>query len=490
MISQRIFNPLFILIIGAILLSIVSFSDVPIGNDEGVWGYVGRAWAEDGLLPYSGILDNKAPGIYYLNYISYLLFGVNLWFMRFLALITTIATAYLIYLLVKKIANNQAAVFAMAIFLFLSPLPAFDGAYAQTETFMNLFVVSSFYFMNVLIAGRKRFAGLALSGLCCGLAIAFRQSAVVSIIPLLVNSAFLENYNLRRALASSGIFISGVAASIALGIFPYYLGGGRFIDYLNGAWLLLFLQRVAGAVAGGGLLHRFSGFTLHFFIPEMAILVSSVAVFIVYLRKIRNSGFLFAATLLVWVLSDFFSYNLQGTYFAHHLKLLMLSWSVCFGVVADFFLRKFFPEAESNSNRTLYGSFLILSLIILYVVFQNSYPATIRNALKGVNDHDFKNIGLLVRDITKPGDTIYVYGLHTGPIYYYSSRNSPSRYFESSFLKIPSASAELRTKLLTEKPSAVLTLRNDDTIPSWLSELIANNYRLTAQQNDYNIYTQ
>lgn len=489
MISQRILNPLFILIVGGVLLSIVSFSDVPIGNDEGVWGYIGRAWVEDGVLPYSGILDNKMPGIYYLNYISYLFFGTNLWFMRFLALITTTATAYLIYLLVKKFASRRAAVFSMAIFLFLSPLPAFDGAYAQTETFMNLFVVLSFYFMNVLIAGRKRFVGLALSGLCCGLAIAFRQSAVISIVPLLVNSAFLENYNLRRTLVGSGIFISGVAAAVALSVSPYYLGGGRFIDYLYGAWLFLFLQVKTGAVSGG-LLHRFSGFTLHFFIPEMAILASSVAFFIIYLRKIRNSGFLFAVPLLVWALSDFFSYNLQGTYFSHHLKLLMLSWSVCFGVVADFFLRKFFPEAESSSSRALHGSFLVLFLIILYVVFQNSYPATIRNALKGTNSHDFKNIGLFIRDITKQGDTIYVYGLHTGPIYYYSSRNSPSRYFETSFLKIPAAMAELRTKLLTEKPAAVLTLRNDDTIPSWLSEFIANNYRLTAEQSDYNIYTQ
>ena len=390
----------------------------------------------------------------------------------------------LIYLLVKKIANRQAAVLSMAIFILLAPLPAFDGAYAQTETFMNLFVISSFYFMNALTLGRRKFAGLALSGLCCGLAITFRQSAIFSIVPLLFNAAFLEGYNLKRSLVSAGIFISGVIFSTALGIFPYYLGGGRLIDYLNGAWLFLFLQAKSGVVTGG-LLHRFSGFSLRFFVSEMAILAGSAALFVVYLRKIKNSGFLFAAPLLVWVIFDFFSYNLQGTYFSHHLKLLMLSWSVCFGVVADFFLKKFFGEERSLSS----GAFVVAALFVFYVLFQNSYPAVIRNFLKGINNHEFRNVGLLVESITKPGDMIYVYGLHTGPIYYYSQRNSPSRYWESSFLNIPGATAELQTRILTDKPSVVLTLQNDDTIPLWFSEFIADYYRLTDQQYGYDIYT-
>src|SRR3989344_677203 len=61
-------NPLFIMAVGTLLLSMVSFFDVPIGNDEGGWGYIGRAWADGQLLPYSGIADNKTPGIFNLSY--------------------------------------------------------------------------------------------------------------------------------------------------------------------------------------------------------------------------------------------------------------------------------------------------------------------------------------------------------------------------------------------------------------------------------------
>src|SRR3989344_3543188 len=117
-------NPLFIMAVGTLLLSMVSFFDVPIGNDEGGWGYIGRAWADGQLLPYSGVADNKTPGIFYLYYISYSLLGTNIWFSRLLALAAITLTAFLIYLIGRRIANKRAAIFSMAIFILLMPLPA------------------------------------------------------------------------------------------------------------------------------------------------------------------------------------------------------------------------------------------------------------------------------------------------------------------------------------------------------------------------------
>ena len=465
--------------IGTLLLSIVSFFDIPIGNDEGGWGYIGRAWADGQLLPYSGIADNKTPGIFYLNYLSYSLFGTNIWFLRLLALVSTVLTAFLIYLIGKHIANSRVAVFSMAIFIFLMPLPAVDGSYAQTETFMNLFVAAAFYFLISSEAGSKRMLAVFLSGLCLGIAVAFRQSAVISIIPLLFTLSFLKHYDWKRFFTGAGVFFFGAITATALSILPYIFSGGQFTDYLNGAWLF-FLRGDVGVVTGG-LIHRLSGFATRFFGPEIFLPASSVLMLCVYFRKMRNSGIYFVVPLLVWALFDFFSYNLEGTYFPHHLKLLALSWSISFGFVADFFLRKFFEE------RVFYGPFVVAALFVFYVFFQNSYYATARAFMKGASGHDFRDIGAVIKNMTKRGDTIYAYGLHTGPIYYYSSRNSPSRYFETQQLAMPGALAELQANLLEKQPKIILTSLGE-TPPPWLQTFVAEHYTAEAPQYGYAIY--
>ncbi len=477
-------NPVCIGILGIVLLSVVSFLNVPISNDEGVWGYIGRAWADDHILPYSGVADNKTPGIFYLNYISYSLFGTNTWFPRLIALGATVLTALFMYLLVRRVANKRAAILSMALFVLLMPLPAVDGSYALTETFMNLFVIAAFYFLNRHLEQGTRYRAVVLSGLCLGFGIAFRQSALISILPLVFNIAFLEKYDLKRSLRASSLFLFGVGTATILSILPYVLGGGGISAYLQGAWLF-FLQGDVGVITGG-ILHRLSGFVTRFFIPEMFFLGSSVLLFCVYFRKIKSSGFLFSVPLLVWVFSDFFSYNLEGTYFPHHLKLLALSWSVCFGIVTDFFLRTFFRE-DTDTEPNSKSGVIIVALMVFFVLFQTNYYGTVRAFLRDVRPDHFRDMGFFVEGITKPGDTIYVHGLHTGPIYYYASRNSPSRYFETQQLALPGALNELQAELALERPEIILTLE-DDNIPVWLSAFVSDHYQLLGVRDGYSIF--
>lgn len=491
-------NPFCIIALGVVLLSVTSFLNVPIGNDEGGWGYIGRAFADGELLPYSGILDNKTPGIFYLYSLSYSLFGTNVWFPRFLALLAIVLTALCMYLALKRISNIRTALLGMTIFLLLMPLPAVDGSYAQTETFMNLFVMVSFYFLSTGKLGKRYTLSVFLSGLSFGIAVAFRQSAIVSVIPLLVFLAFFTGYDRRRSFAGAGVFALGTLATTLLSFLPFAIRGGQFIDYVNGAWLF-FLKGNVGVITGG-LLHRVSGFFTQFFIPETFLLASSVFLLCVYFKKIKQSGLLFATPLLVWVISDFLSYNLEGTYFPHHLKLLALSWSIAFGVIADFFLRSLSrasnipalsPELnaqEKGEREGTQGSLVVVALVAFFVFFQTSYYGTVRAFLKGSTRDSFRDIGTLVRNITKPGDTIYVYGLHTGPIYYFALRNSPSRYFETQQLNMPGAIQELQSNLLQKQPT-VLVVPAEEEVPSWLSEVIAKEYRAEPPQFGYALYT-
>ncbi len=491
-------NPFCLVTLGVVLLSLTSFLNVPIGNDEGGWGYIGRAFAKGELLPYSGILDNKTPGIFYLYSLSYSLFGENVWFPRFLALLAIVLTALCMYFALKRIANKRTALLGMTIFLLLMPLPAVDGSYAQTETFMNLFVMGAFYFLIVGRTMRRYILFVFLSGLSLGVAVAFRQSAIVSVIPLLFTGAFLTRYDRKRSLTGVTVFFSGAGVATLLSLLPYLLQGGQVSDYLDGAWLF-FLKGNVGVITGG-LLHRVSGFFTEFFVPEMFLPAGAVFLLCVYFKKIKQSGLLFATPLLVWVISDFLSYNLEGTYFPHHLKLLALSWSIAFGVVVDFFLRSVSSGSnlsalhsevntkEKGEREGTQGALMVCALIVFFVFFQTTYYGTVRMFLKGSVRDGFRDIGLLVKDMTKPGDTVYAYGLHTGPIYYFASRNSPSRYFETQQLGMPGALEELQEKLKEKRPK-VIVIPSEEEAPQWLSEFFSKGYRVEPPQFGYSLYT-
>src|SRR3989338_4391947 len=121
-------KPLFWIGLSAVLLVVSSLLDVPMFNDEGVWAYIGRIWADQGLLPYTGAIENKATGIYMLYALSHKLFGANIWFPRLVAIVSILLTGEIIRRLAKKLScSARAGLIAMAIFLFTIPLGGVAG---------------------------------------------------------------------------------------------------------------------------------------------------------------------------------------------------------------------------------------------------------------------------------------------------------------------------------------------------------------------------
>ncbi len=77
-------KPLQIIFVLAILQFVISFLTDPmmLTFDESMWQYIGRNWIRNGLVPYTGGIDNKSPLIFFIFGISDRLFGVNYWFPR------------------------------------------------------------------------------------------------------------------------------------------------------------------------------------------------------------------------------------------------------------------------------------------------------------------------------------------------------------------------------------------------------------------------
>src|SRR6476660_5695963 len=82
-----------------IIQLIVAFftTNMVLNFDEAMWQYIGRNWLRNGLVPYSGGVDNKSPLIFLIFGISDRLFGVNFWFPRLLGIAVQSAGIFLLY---------------------------------------------------------------------------------------------------------------------------------------------------------------------------------------------------------------------------------------------------------------------------------------------------------------------------------------------------------------------------------------------------------
>ena len=486
---QRVLlSPVFYALTGAVLLSIASLTGAPMGNDEGVWAYLGRIWADHGLLPYSGAIENKATGIYMVYALSHKLFGFNIWWPRLLALAAIVGTAGLIYAITKRLSDSRAALFALAIFLLIMPLASLDSAYAETESFMNFFRVLAILLTLIAYAKEKnKSLWLMLSGISVAFAISFKQLAILDAVPLLFFHIVLAKREIKQIIINLLYVFFGLLAGTFVSLIPYLLSGGTIANYIDGAWLIL----LQSGSSPHSLVSRASGFFRHFFNVRLSFLTMAMVAFIALRKKIQGIT-VFTLPLLVWAITDFIAYNADGWYLDHHYKVFVSSWSIVFGIVISYSIYHIAGNLKHEAYNRI-AAYTLLALIIFYIPFEPNYFHSIRKAIKGGGEFDRsgENLGLYIRAHTRPNDHIYIWGWHIGAGYYYSDRVASSRYFSEPFLGRPGAMAELQSDL-ERKPPALIAIPLQtyfmSSIPPWFVSYVAREYKQTDDQFGFHIY--
>ncbi len=484
--STNIFG---IIAIGFVLLSIVSFTGFPMTNDEGTWSFIGRLWTDHGLLPYRDAIEQKTPFIYYVFTLSHLLFGEQIWFPRLLAVISILISTYLIYGIGKKIHSREAGIVAAAIFVLIMPISSVDGPAVETETFLNLFRLAAMYTL-VSYVGHTRFsyARFGLVGFFYGCAVACKQIALLDVIPILVFIYVLNRQNVRLFFKYGTSVIIGALVATLVSIMPLLISGGTIQEYLEGAWIILTEKGLTAASPTT----RISGFLRHFFNPKLYFL-SAGLIFFFSLRKKISEKSIFVLPLFVWAIVEFIEYNAQGFYLDHHYKAFIPSGSVIFGITVVTLLTILAKKMgnhsadEEKKNTKKYVGIIVLLLMLFYIPFENSYYYSFRRYLRDGNDNSARDLGILVKNMTHPGEYVYHWGIHNGPIYYYSERLAPGRYFSSYFLARPGAVEEAKEALQINTPKVIL-VPMESTTPDWLMNFLKQNYTLERSMYGHNIY--
>ena len=128
-------------------------------------------------------------------------------------------------------------------------------------------------------------------------------------------------------------------------------------------------------------------------------------------------------------------------------------------------------------------------LIIFFIPLNRDGYQKVRKYIKGkVHDHRLRDLGLYAKQLTAPGDYIYVWGFHIGPTYYYSDRLAPSRYFSEPFLGRPGALAEVQSDLGRNVPKLIIVPEEKFPLPEWLRSYIDDRYELLEERSGHSIF--
>lgn len=474
-------NPIFTSLFLLAVLAIISYGNM--GQDEGMWSYIGRVWSQNGIPPYVGAVENKTPGIFELNAISYMLFGVNIYFLRGLGVITLLFSSLFIYFIGKQLHSHLSGIFGMYIFGLSMSWVLLDGNLtAQTETFMIMFSTLSFYFIvHGKDSGVWKYWFL-LAGFSMGIAIAFKQIALTSTVALLLFTLVYPTTNQTKQNKFFGLILIclGIGISTLCSILPLLLSGVSIMEYIDGAWLILLNK-----ASSRGLTERIWGF---FRVWESSrIVVFYPCLFLIFLQKslIKNKYFI---GLLIWFFFDFIGVNSSGYYYGHQIKQLMPSLSIILGILIGNVLINL-----QNTKSVYYKHVIIVIATIIIAMFP--YQSLFTNGYLIATNHlnPDKEVGIWLRDHTNKDDYVYVFGILSSPILSYSERISSSKHFSEIFVS-SETERDILFSDLNKKPPAYIVKRNTPTLSEekknkdFRMDTLMKNYTYVERKYIWDIY--
>lgn len=460
-----------------IILVIVSFNGF-MGEDEGRFSYMGRVWVENDLPPYTGSIENKTPGIFILNAVSYALFGTNFFFMRTIGIISLLLVSFLIYKIGTQLHSYRAGVFAMTIFGLTMSWRVMDGGFASlTESFMILFTALSFYII-IIKNSNWRYWTFA-SGLSMGLAIAFKQIALTSTIALLfyyiINNH--EDGKIRDLIIGLTLLCIGILTTTIISNVPLWISNVPIIDYINGAWLIL-LDRGSSPP----MLNRFisaRGLWLEsridFFYPFLILLILQQNL----LKKKYFIG------LIIWLIFDFVGVNSSGYYFGHQIKQLMPSLSIIIGILLGNLTEVYLKTEYEQSKFTK-------EILIFLLIFMLPYNLMIDDYLR-IHHNKYvdpsKEIGLFIKENTTPDDFVF-FMTNANALLSYTDRVSSSKYFNPLFVNTEYEHKEVLNDLLDKPPKFIIQRKFEKQFifPEEYHNYVNQNYFLFDEKYDFLIF--
>lgn len=400
------------------------------GRDSGVYAYTAQVFYEGGL-PYRDAWDNKAPGIYYIDAVGYVLFGPNRWALWSVELIFAVGTAILFFLLMSELFSRTRTAFVGTIlFILMARHADLVGNGNLTESFAILPQVAFLWLGWRFIRTPSMRTGLLL-GLVSSAAFIIRQNTVgmaVSFVPILWLMGVLQWRSKQSWLFVGSMVLGGL---LGLGIVAFHLR-----DALPEAY--------SAIVVSPNKLHNWViGETVYpwtavarsiylptaryLFWPYMPFLVIAVAWMKRYWQHIERSK----AVWLVWMVATFFLDlyigNLTGQGYSHYY--------ISFIPVTMALVTVGYDQLHHRPRWILAVAWVYLSFLAVGAGIGQFHR--LDNVPYAIDDEVILHpLATYVEQHTNPDDTVLVWGI-ASYVNFQSGRASPTQYHYGYPLVVP-----------------------------------------------------
>lgn len=444
--------------------------------DEAMWHYIGRNWFRNGLVPYTGGVDNKSPAIFAIFGLSDKLFGVNYWFPRVLGALWQSVGIYYLYKLARHIAGEQAGMFTISFYGLSLLWHGTGGRYVSyTETYDVAFIIIAVY--RYITAQNKK--DIAISGLLAGIGLVFRLSAVWGIIAILC-------VLLRKSRINAILFCTGLLASIILFATISFFAG---IDIHSIIINCLTDNFGSGSATDHNLIWKMVNFSNKFFYSELLLFYPFVLGYFFIKKKVDLLG--------LWLILEFIGINVVGIYDTVHMRELLPAMSLMSALCVIHLINNYKLPAKPLMITIwiLFFPKLLEPLLNIPKVFSGDKGQTDTACREPYDKPDEglrKRLGWWIRDNTTPKDMVYVAGFGA-QVQAYSERISPTIYFNVTQTHL--AKERFYSDMHKNKPAMILVPLFSEyknfvagDMRQFVDELISKDYYLDRCMYNYNIY--
>ncbi|MBN1511638.1 MAG: glycosyltransferase family 39 protein [Phycisphaerae bacterium] len=414
----------------------------PLETDECNYAYIGaRLLAGDRL--YVDVWDHQPPGVFVLFAGLIALAGGSETAIRLVALLGSLATLGLIYLVARKGMRPGSAWFAALLYAMASSDPGMAGEGANREIYMNALAVGS-----IACLMRPTIARITVAGVLLGLASTMKTVVAAQWAALLIALWIGQTGGGRRAISRLARMTLAFAAGPALvwiAVAGYFAVTDRFAVFYDAVFTynLTYSQMASAPLA------RFAEFFVAgrpsswaVFRTALPLWLAGGAGLVVAAVTLRRRDRAWTALVLALAIGSFVAVCLPRQFWPHYYLLMLPSLVILSAAVTDAL-----PARPAKG----YAGVLIATLLLAQGLFYLLAPAD----LIGVQRYKMRM--LWARDqakrlaaVTEPTDSVFVWGNADAGFYYYARRRCAARFTMIGSLLGEDPAAGRRQSLLIE----------------------------------------
>jgi 4-amino-4-deoxy-L-arabinose transferase-like glycosyltransferase len=434
--ERRAAPALVVLLVAAALAFVAVRAPVlslPLERDEGEYAYV--AWRVlEGELPYRDAFDQKPPGVFAAYVLAFLLLGRSLEAIHLFAWAWTLATAALLFALVRRLAGGLAAGFALLVFAVLSGHPALLATAANTEIFMLLPLTASLLALERALAGDRAGPWLACGALAAAGCWLKQVAALHALFLAAAALTSLPRTGRPRALARRLVALAAGAVLVSAPVLGLFAAAGGLAAFAD-AVLFHNFAYVGSVPAAVGLAQLRHALALQAPALGVAWLLAAAALLVPGWLSLRGRGLLGG-----WLAASLCAAAVGLHFRPHYFVQALPPLAALTGVAASRLLQLARARAAARAGGAAPAAAAWLALAALalalvappvlaarHTLFAGS-PEAVSRAIYGLNP--FPESLAIARHIARtsaPDERVYVVGSEP-QILFYAERRSATRY--------------------------------------------------------------